>query len=36
LEHVPVDIDGVITFPNFEVIDIVDENYPYLVMLGID
>jgi hypothetical protein len=36
LEHVSVDIDGVRTFANFEVIEIVDDNCPYLVLLGID
>jgi hypothetical protein len=36
LEHVPMDIDGVRTFANFEVIEIVDDNFPYLVLLGID
>jgi hypothetical protein len=33
LEHV---IDGVGTFANFEVIDIVDDNCPYSMLLGID
>jgi hypothetical protein len=36
LEHVPVDIDGVITFLDFEVIKIVDDNFPYPALLGID
>jgi hypothetical protein len=36
LEHVPVDIDGVRTFGYFEVIEIVDDNFPYLALLGID
>jgi hypothetical protein len=36
LEHVPVDIDGVRTFADFEVIEIVDDNCPYLALLGID
>jgi hypothetical protein len=36
LEHVPVDIDGVRTFSDFEVIEIVDDNFPYPVLLGID
>jgi hypothetical protein len=36
LEHVPVDIDGVRTFVDFEVIEIVDDNCPYPVLLGID
>jgi hypothetical protein len=36
LEHVPVDIDGVRTFVDFEVIEIVDDNFPYPALLGID
>jgi hypothetical protein len=36
LEHVPVDIDGVKTFAYFEVIEIVDDNFPYPALLGID
>ena len=36
LEHVPVDIDGVRTFEDFEVIEIVDHNCPYPALLGID
>jgi hypothetical protein len=36
LEHVPVDIDRIITLADFEVIEIVDDNYPYLALLGID
>jgi hypothetical protein len=36
LEHVPVDIDGVRTFVDFEVIEIVDDSYPYPALLGID
>jgi len=36
LEHVPVDIDGVRTFSYFEVIEIVDDNFPYPVLLRID
>jgi hypothetical protein len=36
LEHVPMDIDGVRTFADFEVIGIVDDNCPYLELLGID
>jgi hypothetical protein len=36
LEHVPVDIDGVRTFANFEVIEIVNDSYPYPVFLEID
>ena len=33
LEHVPVDIDGVRTFADFEVIEIVDDNCPYPALL---
>jgi hypothetical protein len=36
LEHVPVDIDGVRTFADFKVIEIVDDSCPYPVFLGID
>jgi hypothetical protein len=36
LEHVPMDIDGVRTFTDFEVIEIVDDNCPYPALLGID
>jgi hypothetical protein len=36
LEHVPVDIDRVRTFADFEVIEIVDDNFPYPTLLGID
>jgi hypothetical protein len=36
LEHVHVDIDGVRTFLDFEVSEIVNDNYPYLALLGID
>ena len=36
LEHVPVDIDGVRTFTDFEVIEIVDDSCPYPALLGID
>jgi hypothetical protein len=36
LEHVPMDIDGVRTFADFEVIEIVDDNCPYPTLLGID
>jgi hypothetical protein len=31
-----VDIDGVRTFSYFEVIEIVDDSFPYPVLLGID
>jgi hypothetical protein len=36
LEYVPLDIDRVRTFAYFEVIEIVDDNYPYLALLEID
>jgi hypothetical protein len=36
LENFPVDIDGVRTFVDFEVIKIVDDKCPYPVLLGID
>jgi hypothetical protein len=36
LEHVPVDVDGVRTFADFKVIDIVDDSCPYPALLGID
>jgi hypothetical protein len=36
LEHVPVDIKGVRTFANFEVIEIDDDIFPYPALLGID
>jgi hypothetical protein len=36
LEHVPVDIDGVRTFADFEVIEIVDDSCSYPALLGID
>jgi hypothetical protein len=36
LEHVLVNIDGVRTFANFEVIEIVDDSCPYHALLGID
>ena len=36
LEHVLVDIDGVRTFTYFEVIEIVDDSFPYPTLLGID
>jgi hypothetical protein len=36
LEHVPMDIDGVRTFPYFEVIELVDDSCPYHALLGID
>jgi hypothetical protein len=36
LEHVPVDIDGVRTFVDFDVIEIVDDSCLYPVLLEID
>jgi hypothetical protein len=35
-EHVPVDIDKVRTFAHFEVIENVDDSFPYPALLGID
>jgi hypothetical protein len=36
LDHVFVDIDGVRTFVDFEVIEIVDDSFPYPMLLSID
>jgi hypothetical protein len=36
MEHVPMEIDRVRTFADFEVIEIVDDICPYLALLGID
>jgi hypothetical protein len=36
LERVPVDIDGVRTFADFKVIEIVDDSSPYPMLLEID
>jgi hypothetical protein len=36
LEHIPMDIDEVRTFVDFEVIKIVDDNFPYPTLLGIN
>jgi hypothetical protein len=36
LEHVLLDIDRVRTFTDFEVIEIVDDNFPNPALLGID
>ena len=33
---VPVDIDGVSTLADFEFIEIIDDNNPYLALLGIE
>jgi hypothetical protein len=36
LKGIPVDLDGVRTMEYFEVINIVDNTSPYLVVLGLD
>jgi hypothetical protein len=36
LEHIPVDIDGVRTFVDFEVIEIIDDSCLYPALLEID
>lgn len=36
LENIEVDIVGVKTYANFEVIDIMRDKDPYLALLGID
>jgi len=36
LENIPMDIDRVRTFADFEVIEIVDDSCPYPTLLGID
>jgi hypothetical protein len=36
LEHVPIHIDGVRTFAYFEVIENIDDSFPYPTLLGID
>ena len=36
LLQVPIDIDGVYSFANFEVIEIIGDSRPYLALLGID
>jgi len=36
LKGIPVDLYGVRTMEDFEVIDIVDNTTPYLVLLGLD
>ena len=36
LPQVPVDIDGVCSFVDFEVIEIIGDSRPYLALLGID
>ena len=34
--NVPVDIDGICTIANFEVIEIIDDNNPYPALLAIE
>ena len=34
--NVPVDIEGVSTFTDFEVIEIIDDSNPYPALLGIE
>ena len=36
LLNVPVDIDGVRSLANFEVIEIIDKSNPFPTLLGID
>ena len=36
LTQVPVEVEGLRTYANFEVIEIVDETKPYPTLLGID
>ena len=36
LSNVPVDIDGVWSLENFEVIEIIDDSNPFPTLLGID
>jgi hypothetical protein len=36
LQHVPIEIDGIRTFANFEVIEIVGDSWSYPALLGID
>ena len=36
LKGIPVDLDGVLTMEDFEVIDIVDNSTPYPSLLGLD
>ena len=36
LSQVPIDIEGLCTFADFEVINIVDDMNPYRALLGID
>ena len=36
LSHFPINIKGLHTFTNFEVINIIDDTNPYPTLLGID
>jgi hypothetical protein len=36
LEYVPINIDGIRKFADFEVIEIVDDSFTYTTLLGID
>ena len=36
LPHVPINIDGVQSFEDFEIIEIIGDSRPYLALLGID
>ena len=36
LSSIPMDLDRVCNLADFEVIEIIDDNTPYLVLLGID
>ena len=36
MSHVPIDIEGLCTFADYEVINIVDDTNPYSALLGID
>ena len=36
LSNVPIDLDGVRNLADFEVIEIIDDNTPYPMLLGID
>jgi hypothetical protein len=36
VEGIPVDLDGVCTMADFEVIDIVENTSPYPTLLGLD
>ena len=36
LSSIPMDLDGVRSLADFEVIEIIDDNTPYCMLLGID